>query len=159
MAESSDKMWSTGEGMTNHFIILALRTPWKVWKGKMIGYWKRNYRSVGAQYATGDQWKNNSRKNEGMEPKQKQYDGQGGLACCGSWGCKESDTTEQLNQILSMLHKQLVLCGKFKFCFLKLSWIKTFFYLQLGWNFKCRTRGYGPLTVDILLHCWTPIVC
>ena len=30
-------------------------------------------RSVGAQYAAGDQWRNNSRKNEGMEPKQKQY--------------------------------------------------------------------------------------
>ena len=30
-------------------------------------------RSVGVQYATGDQWRNNSRKNEGMEPKQKQY--------------------------------------------------------------------------------------
>ena len=30
-------------------------------------------RSVGAQYTTGDQWRNNSRKNEGMEPKQKQY--------------------------------------------------------------------------------------
>ena len=30
-------------------------------------------RPVGAQYATGDQWRNNSRKNEGMEPKQKQY--------------------------------------------------------------------------------------
>ena len=30
-------------------------------------------RSVGAEYATGDQWRNNSRKNEGMEPKQKQY--------------------------------------------------------------------------------------
>ena len=30
-------------------------------------------RSVGAQYATGDQWRNNSRNNEGMEPKQKQY--------------------------------------------------------------------------------------
>ena len=30
-------------------------------------------RSVGAQYATGDQWRNNSRKNEGVEPKQKQY--------------------------------------------------------------------------------------
>ena len=29
-------------------------------------------RSVGAQYATGDQWRNNSRKNKGMEPKQKQ---------------------------------------------------------------------------------------
>ena len=37
-------------------------------KGKMIGY-----RSVGAQYATGDQWRNNSRKKEGMEPKQEQY--------------------------------------------------------------------------------------
>ena len=30
-------------------------------------------RSVGAQHATGDQWRNNSRKNEGMEPKQKEY--------------------------------------------------------------------------------------
>ena len=30
-------------------------------------------RSVGAQYATGDLWRNNSRKNEGMEPKQKQH--------------------------------------------------------------------------------------
>ena len=32
-----------------------------------------NSRSVGTQYATGDQWENNSRKNEGMEPKQKQH--------------------------------------------------------------------------------------
>ena len=31
------------------------------------------HRLVGAQYATGDQWRNNSRKNEGMEPKQKQH--------------------------------------------------------------------------------------
>ena len=61
------------KGMANHFSILALRTPWTVWKGKMIGYWKKLLRSVGAQYATGDQWRNNSRKNEGMEPKQKQY--------------------------------------------------------------------------------------
>ena len=42
---------------------------------------RQNYRilkeellkSVGAQYTTGDEWRNNSRKNEGMEPKQKQY--------------------------------------------------------------------------------------
>ena len=32
-------------------------------------------RSVGAQYAAGDQWRNNARKDEGMEPKQKQYQG------------------------------------------------------------------------------------
>ena len=36
-------------------------------------------RSVGVQYATGDQWRNNSRKNEGMEPKQKQYPAVDGL--------------------------------------------------------------------------------
>jgi len=30
------------KGMANHFSILALRTPWTVWKGKMIGYWKGN---------------------------------------------------------------------------------------------------------------------
>ena len=36
--------------------------------------WKDEFpRSVGAQYATGDQWRNNSRKNEGMESKQKQH--------------------------------------------------------------------------------------
>ena len=46
--------------------------------------------SVGAQYATGDQWRNNSRKNEGMEPKQKQYpvvDGTGDRSKV--WYCKE----------------------------------------------------------------------
>ena len=37
-------------------------------------------RSVGAQYATGDQWRNNSRKNEGMEPKQKHHPGVDGTA-------------------------------------------------------------------------------
>ena len=34
---------------------------------------EKSPRSVGAQYATGDQWRNNSRKNEAMEPKQKQH--------------------------------------------------------------------------------------
>ena len=38
----------------------------RILKGELPG-------SVGAQYATGDQWRNNSRKNEGMKPKQKQY--------------------------------------------------------------------------------------
>ena len=47
-------------------------------------------RSVGAQYATGDQWRNNSKQNEGMEPKQKQHPvvngtGDGGRVRC----CKE----------------------------------------------------------------------
>ena len=38
----------------------------RILKGELL-------RSVGAQYATGDQWRDNSRKNEGMEPKQQQY--------------------------------------------------------------------------------------
>ena len=37
-----DRMWSLEKGMANQFTIFALRTLWTVWKGKMIGYWKRN---------------------------------------------------------------------------------------------------------------------
>ena len=58
--------------MANHFSILASRTPWTVWNGKNT-LKDELPRSVGAQYATGDQWRNNSRKNEGMEAKQKQH--------------------------------------------------------------------------------------
>ena len=66
--------WTLEKGMANHFSILALRTTWMVWKGKKIGHWKdERPRLVHPQYATGDQWGNNSRKNEQMEPKQKQY--------------------------------------------------------------------------------------
>ena len=41
MVERSDRMWSLEKGTANHFSILALRTPWTVWKGKMIGHWTR----------------------------------------------------------------------------------------------------------------------
>ena len=61
------------KGMGNHFSILSLRTPWTVWKGKRQDAERWTRRSVGAQYATGDQWRTNSRKNEETEPKQKQY--------------------------------------------------------------------------------------
>ena len=61
------------KGMANHFSILALRIPWKVWKEKKGRILKDEFpRSVDAQYATGDQWRTNFRKNEGKEPKQKQ---------------------------------------------------------------------------------------
>ena len=60
------------KGMANHFSILALRTPMNSMKGQNDRVLKEELpRSVGAQYATGDQWRNNSRKNEGMEPKRK----------------------------------------------------------------------------------------
>ena len=50
--------------------------------------------SVGAQYATGDQWRNNSRKNEGMEPKQKQYPVVNGskVQCCKeTWNVRSTN--------------------------------------------------------------------
>ena len=63
------------KGMANHLSILALRTPWTIWKGKKIRTLKDELPRLVAylQYANGDQWRNNSRKNEGMEPKQKQH--------------------------------------------------------------------------------------
>ena len=57
--------------MANHFSILALINSMKRQKDKTL---KDEFlRSVGAQHATGDQWRNNSRKNEETEPKQKQH--------------------------------------------------------------------------------------
>ena len=59
--------------MANHFSILALRTHEQYERQNDRILKEELPRSVGAQYATGDLWRNNSRKNEGMEPKQKQY--------------------------------------------------------------------------------------
>ena len=61
------------KGIGNHFSILALRTANSMKRQNDSILKEELPRSVGAQYATGDQWRNNSRKNEGMEPKQKQY--------------------------------------------------------------------------------------
>ena len=58
--------------MAKHFSILAIRTPMSsMIRQKDMTLKDELPRSVGAQNATGDQWRNNSRKNEGMEPKQK----------------------------------------------------------------------------------------
>ena len=60
--------------MASHFSILALRTPVNSMKRQKDRTLKDELpRSAGAQYATGDQGRNNSRKNEGMEPKQEQH--------------------------------------------------------------------------------------
>ena len=72
--ERSDRMWSTGEGNGKPLQYSCLENPMNSMKRQndrtlmeeLLG-------STGAQYATGDQWRNYSRKNEGMEPKQKQY--------------------------------------------------------------------------------------
>ena len=67
-------MWSTGEGNGKPFQYSCLENPMNSMKRQKYRTLKDELpRSVGAQYSTGDQWRNNSRKNEGMEPKQKQH--------------------------------------------------------------------------------------
>ena len=74
MVERSDRMWSTGEGNGKTLQYTCLENPMNSMKRQNDRIPKEELpRSLGAQYATGDQWRNNSRKNEGMEPKQKQY--------------------------------------------------------------------------------------
>ena len=72
--ERSDRLCSTGEGNGKPFQYSCLENPMNSMKRQNNRIMKGELpRLVGAQYATGDQWRNNSRKNEGMEPKQKQY--------------------------------------------------------------------------------------
>ena len=74
MVESSDKTWSTGEGNGKPLQYSCLENPMSNMKRQKDMTLKNEVlRSVGAQYAIGDQWRNNSRKNEGMEPKLKQH--------------------------------------------------------------------------------------
>ena len=73
MVERSDRMRSTGEGNGKPLQYSCLENPMNNMKRQNDRILKEELsRSVGAQYATGDQWKNTSRKNEGMKPKQKQ---------------------------------------------------------------------------------------
>ena len=70
MMESSDKMWPTGEGNDKPLQCSCLENPMNSMKRQKDRTLKDELpRSVGAQYATRAQWRNNSRKNEGMEPK------------------------------------------------------------------------------------------
>ena len=74
MVERSDRMWSTGEGNGKPLQYSCLENPMNSMKRQNDRILKEKLpRSVGAQHTTGDQWRNNSRENERMEPKQKEY--------------------------------------------------------------------------------------
>ena len=74
MVQRSDRMWSTGEENGKPLLHSCLENPMNSMKMQNDIILKEELpRSIGAQYGTGDQWRNNSRKNEGMEAKQKQY--------------------------------------------------------------------------------------
>ena len=101
MVERSDRMWSTGEGNGKPLQYSCLENPINSMKRQNDRILKKVFpKSVGAQYATGDQWENNSRKNEGMESKQKHHpvvDGTGDRSkvqhckeqyCIGTWNVR-----------------------------------------------------------------------
>ena len=74
MVERSDRVWFTGEENRKPLQYSCRENLMNSMRKQNDRILKEELpRLVGAQYATGGQWRNNSRKNEGMEPKQKQY--------------------------------------------------------------------------------------
>ena len=105
MVESSDKIWSTGEGNGRPIQYSCFENPMNSMKRQKDRTLKDELpRLVGAQYASGDQWRNNSRKNEDMEPKQKQHPvvdvtGDGSkVRCCKEQYCIGSWNVKSVNQ-------------------------------------------------------------
>ena len=104
IVEGSDKTWSTGEGNGKPLQDSCLENPMNTMKRQKDSTLKDELpRSVDAQCAIGDQWKNNSIKNEVMEPKQKQHpvvDGTGDRSkvrrckeqyCIGTWNVRSTN--------------------------------------------------------------------
>ena len=105
MVERSDRMRSTGEGNGKPLQYSCLENPMNSMKRQNDRIPKEELpRSLGAQFATGDQWINNSRKNEGMEPKQKQYPvvdvtgDRSKIRCCKEQYCTGTWNVRSMNQ-------------------------------------------------------------
>ena len=105
MVESSDKLWSTGEGTGKPLKCSCLENPMNSVKRQKDRTLKDELpKLVAAQYATGDQWKSNSRKNEETEPKQKQHPvvdvtGDGSkVQCCKEQYCIGTWNVWSMNQ-------------------------------------------------------------
>ena len=105
IVERSDRMCSTGEGNGTPFQYSCLENPMNSMKRQNDRIPKDELpRSVGAQYATGNQWRNNSRKNERMEPKQKQYPvvdvtgNRSKVQCCTKQYCLGTWNVRSMNQ-------------------------------------------------------------
>ena len=109
-------MWSTGEGNGKPFQYFFLENPMNSMKRQNDRLLEEELpRSVGAQYATGDQWRNNSRKNEGTEPKQKQYPvvyvtgDISKVQCCKEQYCIGTWNVRPMNQgILEVIKQKMV---------------------------------------------------
>ena len=104
MVKSSGKMWSTGEGNGRPLQYSCLENPINSMKRQKDRTLKEELpRLVGAEYTTGDQWRNNSRKNEETEPKQKHpvvdVTGDGNkVQCCKEQYCIETWNVRSMSQ-------------------------------------------------------------
>ena len=105
MVERCDRMWSTGEGNGKPLQYSCLENPMNSMKRQNDRILKEKLlRSVGAQHATGDQWRNNSKKKEGMEPKQKEYPAvdvtgdRSKVRCCKEQYCIRTWNVRSMNQ-------------------------------------------------------------
>ena len=105
MVESSDKTWPTEEGNGKALQYSCLENPMNSKKSQKDRKLKEElFRSMGAQYATGDQWRNNSRKNEVAGPKWKQHSsvavtgGESKARCCKEQYCIGTWNVRFMNQ-------------------------------------------------------------
>ena len=105
MVERSDRMWSTGEGNGKPLQYSCLENPINSMKRQNDRTLNKKLpRSVGAQHTTGDQWRNNSRKKEGMGPKQKQHPvvdvtgDRSKVPCCKAQYCIGTWNVRSMNQ-------------------------------------------------------------
>ena len=113
MVERSDRRWSTGEGNGKPLQYSCLENLMNSMKRQKYRTQKDELpRSVGAQYAMGDHWRNNSRKNEGIEPKQKQHpvvdgtDDRSKVWCCKEQYCIGTWNVRSMNQAKLEVVKQ-----------------------------------------------------
>ena len=129
MVERSDRMWFTGEENGKLLQYSCLENPMNSMKRQNDRILKEELpQSVGAQYATGDQWRNNSRKNEEKEPKQKQHPvvdmtGDGskvqcckGQYCIGTWNVRlmNQGKLEEVKQEMARVNINILGYSEFK---------------------------------------------
>ena len=105
MVDRYDRMWFIGEGNGQPLQYPYLENPMNSMKRQNDRILREELpRSVGAHYDTGDQWRNNSRKNEGMEPKQKQHSvvdvtgDRSKVGCCKEQYCRVIWNVRSINQ-------------------------------------------------------------
>ena len=129
MVESSDRLWFSGEGNGKPLQYSCLENPMNSMKRQKDRTLKDELlRLVGAQNATGDQWRNNSRKNEETDPKQKQHpvvDVTGDRSkvwcykeqyCIGTWNVKSmnQDKLEVVKQEMARVNADILGISKLK---------------------------------------------